>query len=210
MGIIPCPECKKNISETAANCPKCGYVLTPEKIAEIKKKQKELQKKAGIGCLSLIGIIVLISVFSSHKNNIGSKQQVQSANTQHVSVKDQIAQALGSSNRNVPKISHIAATDSIIVNFSINDNIIEKLIKFGAKHDVEKILKTVQTSGYHYDEIRLMGTFPLVDKFGKSAEVKVLQLSYKRATVNRINWEGFLTDNIYDIADSIWLHPAFR
>lgn len=40
MTLIICPECKKNISDTADSCPKCGYKLTPEKIAELKEKQK--------------------------------------------------------------------------------------------------------------------------------------------------------------------------
>ena len=44
-GLILCPECKKNISETASSCPKCGYVLTPEKMAEIKNKQKNFRKE---------------------------------------------------------------------------------------------------------------------------------------------------------------------
>jgi len=77
MSLIQCPECKKSISEAASSCPKCGYVLTPEKIAEIKKNQKDLQKKAGIGCLSLIGIIVLISIFSSSENTNTPKTKEQ-------------------------------------------------------------------------------------------------------------------------------------
>ena len=36
MALIPCPECKKRISETAESCPKCGYELTPEKVEEVK------------------------------------------------------------------------------------------------------------------------------------------------------------------------------
>ncbi len=40
MTLIICPECKENISDTADSCPKCGYKITPEKIAELKEKQK--------------------------------------------------------------------------------------------------------------------------------------------------------------------------
>ena len=54
----------ERLFQTPSSSPKCGYALTPEKIAAIKNKQKEFQKNAGIGCLSLIGLIVLISIFS--------------------------------------------------------------------------------------------------------------------------------------------------
>ena len=40
MARIPCPECKRQISETADSCPKCGYKLTPEEAAIIKKRQQ--------------------------------------------------------------------------------------------------------------------------------------------------------------------------
>jgi uncharacterized Zn finger protein (UPF0148 family) len=38
MALISCPECKMQISETALSCPHCGFILTPEQIAEIKEK----------------------------------------------------------------------------------------------------------------------------------------------------------------------------
>jgi uncharacterized membrane protein YvbJ len=59
MALIVCPECKKKVSETASNCPKCGYQLTPEKISEIKKNEQQA-KKVAIGCLSVIGILLII------------------------------------------------------------------------------------------------------------------------------------------------------
>ena len=39
MARIPCPECKKQISDTAESCPKCGHKLTSEEVAKIKKEQ---------------------------------------------------------------------------------------------------------------------------------------------------------------------------
>lgn len=65
MALIACPECKKKISETAGNCPKCGYQLTPEKIAEIKKKEQQAQKASGIGCLSIIAIVFVLYLIGS-------------------------------------------------------------------------------------------------------------------------------------------------
>jgi|ADurb_Total_1213_FD_contig_101_230258_length_1869_multi_3_in_0_out_0_3 hypothetical protein len=68
MPLISCPDCKTAISDTASTCPKCGYQVTPEKIAEIKKEEA----KFVVGCFTkivkvsvvLTGIILLIYVFS--------------------------------------------------------------------------------------------------------------------------------------------------
>jgi len=62
MSLIQCPECKKKISDTTDSCPNCGYKLTPEKIAEIKKKAKMTLKVCGIGCLSIIIVIFFLII----------------------------------------------------------------------------------------------------------------------------------------------------
>ena len=45
MALIICPECKREISETAHSCPNCGYQLTPEIITEIKEESSSLKEK---------------------------------------------------------------------------------------------------------------------------------------------------------------------
>lgn len=60
MALIPCPECKKRISETAESCPKCGCELTPEKVEEVKQKEKKLQTGIAIGCLIPILLFFVI------------------------------------------------------------------------------------------------------------------------------------------------------
>jgi hypothetical protein len=60
MALIICPECRKQISDTAQSCPNCGYKLTPEKVAELKKTADKINKAVGIGCM---GIIVLVFIF---------------------------------------------------------------------------------------------------------------------------------------------------
>ena len=55
MALILCPECKNMISDTASSCPKCGYQLTHEKIAEIKKNQSDTT-----GCFVKIFKVVLV------------------------------------------------------------------------------------------------------------------------------------------------------
>ncbi|MCS7468511.1 hypothetical protein NZK35_17805 [Stieleria sp. ICT_E10.1] len=41
MAMIPCPECKKSVSEFAESCPKCGVTLTAEMVEKQKKDTLE-------------------------------------------------------------------------------------------------------------------------------------------------------------------------
>jgi len=68
MSIIPCPECKKNISDSAESCPKCGYKLTPEKVSEIKEK---IASSRNIGLIMFAGLsfIILIIYISQYNRS---------------------------------------------------------------------------------------------------------------------------------------------
>lgn len=123
----------------------------------------------------------------------------------------EVKRVLGSSNRGIARIYKIEETsENIKIVFTINDNLTNGMIKTSSKIDIRDILKAVQSSGYDYSEVVIFGTFPLVDKYGNSEESTVLKVSYTPTTVNKINWQNFLYDNVYEIADSAWLHPTFR
>jgi hypothetical protein len=62
---IQCPECKKSISDTAVNCPKCGWQLTPEQVLKIKENQEARQKKSSLGCLVIIAIFVALMIVAN-------------------------------------------------------------------------------------------------------------------------------------------------
>lgn len=69
--LITCPECTKQISDSVSNCPNCGYQLTAERVATIKK----VEKGFAIVCLAVLVvflIIFLIDIFSSKSPNNNS------------------------------------------------------------------------------------------------------------------------------------------
>ncbi len=143
------------------------------------------------------------------------KEKMSSSATAHSEpesvLKSQLEAILGKSNRNVPRVSDVRITGTnIAVRFSVDDNLTENLIRGSAMSDLRNIIKTVHDSAYPYSEVAVAGTFSLRDKFGNSQEEDALRATYKRSTVGRINWTGFATDNIYAIADDVWLHPSFE
>ncbi len=68
MALVKCPECGKEISDKASNCPGCGYPIESQKIEVlgniseqpvIEQKSKKLNKKI-ISIIAVIAIMVII------------------------------------------------------------------------------------------------------------------------------------------------------
>ncbi len=129
-------------------------------------------------------------------------------------LKAEIERVLGTGNRNVPRLTELNFDDpepgAMFVHWAINDNLTENLIKFGAKSDATDILKAIAMSGIDYTYVILSGSFPMADQFGNSSEKNVVNLTFYKETVGRINWENFLSDNIYSIADEAHIWVAFQ
>lgn len=120
-----------------------------------------------------------------------------------------ISDALKKGNRRVERISSVTQDGSrVIVVFAVNDNLF--MIVGGAKRDIRDCLKAVSESNLDYSTIRFQGTFELVDKFGNSSEGKVLDMTYTKRNVERINWDAFLFGDAFTIASEAWLHPEFQ
>ena len=125
-----------------------------------------------------------------------------------------IADSLSNSNRDVERISEISLTldepPQIYVLWAINDNLTEGMLKGGAKLDVTNMLEAIAGSDFEYSSVLVEGTFSLIDQFGNTSEDKVVRALYQRETVDRINFERFLHDDVYDIADDTTIHVLFQ
>ena len=55
--LIDCPVCANRVSETAVNCPKCGFVFTPEFVAAQREKQDRDAKAQR--AVNLVGMTLL-------------------------------------------------------------------------------------------------------------------------------------------------------
>ena len=127
-----------------------------------------------------------------------------------------LEQELGKSNRELDRISSFAwyeNTGLISITFTANDNLTEGYIKSGLQLDVAKLLQTVAESNtiLNYRSIYIVATFSMVDVYGNTEESQVLRATYDRETLEKINWDNFLFENVYLIAnkDDYFLHPAF-
>ena len=125
-------------------------------------------------------------------------------------LRTRLAAALGAGNRGLPRIRQIQAADGdLIIAWSINDNLSEALLQAGARHDIYAVLQVVSSLEPVPDTTRLSGFFGLQDAFGNVQETQAVTVAYSAATLGRINWDGFLAEDVYTIADSVTLHPIF-
>jgi hypothetical protein len=130
-------------------------------------------------------------------------------------LKDAIESELGDSNRaGVQRVKVTAAAKAgkpITVRFAIQDNLTENMIRRGARSDVVAILEQVDREAtWKYSEVVIRGTFSMVDTLGNAEEDQVVFARYSRKTVSKINFENFLSDNAYEVADSRLIHPEFH
>lgn len=62
MALINCPECKKEISDTARKCPHCGYAVKSV-VKDISTNKKTILKMT-IAAIAVIVLVLAISIFS--------------------------------------------------------------------------------------------------------------------------------------------------
>ncbi len=95
--------------------------------------------------------------------------------------------------------------------FKVADNFTDKMRAEGAEMDVYELLKAAAHSGIpDYTQVWIRGTFPTTDVYGNTEDSVVVNVTFYRKTVERINWDEFTWDNTYEIADVKKLHPQMR
>ena len=63
MALVECPECKKQVSDTAKVCPSCGYKLDAEKV----KKRNKIIKRSILFIL-LATIVIGLSIYIPYES----------------------------------------------------------------------------------------------------------------------------------------------
>lgn len=97
----------------------------------------------------------------------------------------------------------------VTVEFDIGDNLTDNMVKSGAELDCADILKAIVKSQLQFDQVEIFGNHELQDKFGKVTNTRVVEVLFLSSTAAKINWDNFISSDLYSIADSLTIHPAF-
>jgi hypothetical protein len=100
--------------------------------------------------------------------------------------------------------------DVVNARFAIRDNYTEQMIKDGARLDTIDILRYAKATYPDASAVNVQGTFPMTDPYGNTSTHVAIDLTYSRATLNKINFDGVSKNSIWEIRDSGSVLPAFQ
>ena len=184
-------------------------------------KLKYRRYAVGLLVLSFVMLITVAGMMDSDKTAVeepessvstGSSapptEAVEAASA--TSFQTQISSALGSSNRAVQRVSAARLQEErLFVQWAINDNLTSGMIARSARLDIRNMLKVIADSQEPYTSVLFRGTFSLVDQLGNASEDTVVEATFTKSVIDRINFENFLTDNMYVITKETNIHRKF-
>ncbi len=94
-----------------------------------------------------------------------------------------------------------------LITFRGSDSLTTNLIVEAAYLDIKDILKSLQP--VIDTDVRICVTFPIIDAYGNSEEQMVIKANYTLKTIQSINFDNFVSENIPIIADTWWNNELF-
>ncbi|WP_088105226.1 hypothetical protein [Halalkalibacter urbisdiaboli] len=96
----------------------------------------------------------------------------------------------------------------ILLTLNGNDNFTANMMKKGMWIDSIGLLEQLNDN-FDIQEVAFRWQLPLTDEFGNTENGEVLRINLYGDTIDKINFDGFLHDNLPSVADEYWEHPAF-
>ncbi|MCV7428528.1 DUF2510 domain-containing protein [Mycobacterium montefiorense] len=100
--------------------------------------------------------------------------------------------------------------DVVDARFAIRDNYTEQMIRDGARLDTITILKYARATYPDASAVNIQGSFPMTDPYGNTSTRVAIDLTYSKATLDKINFDGITKASIWEIRDSGSILPAFE
>ena len=95
------------------------------------------------------------------------------------------------------------------IEYLADENLSTNLTKRGMWVDAKEILKELPNAlEPQIMKITLNPHLKLVDVYGEESVDRVMTIRITRDTWEKISWDNFLTENVPNIAETYWEHPA--
>jgi hypothetical protein len=130
---------------------------------------------------------------------------------------ERINQSLSPPNRDVSFLTEnensrvvlIEDGQDLLALVALNDNLSNRLIRSAAQRDTARIAEEAQKEPEFVGTLTVSLSFPLIDQFGNAEETIVATVTYRRETLDRMNFSNILPENFWDLADARQVHPVF-
>lgn len=84
----------------------------------------------------------------------------------------------------------------------------EKTMRDSFYYDVVAMISELQNE--EFDRLVFDATADMQDEYGNVKEMKVITVNLTKETVDKINFENFQSSNLPNVADAMFIHPAFQ
>lgn len=200
----------------------CLGLAKPSLFNKLSKKPMSRLRALGIFGGTFFVSLILAAASSPTQpttNNQGDVPTVQADTVQYVSedgspeleIEKAVVELLGEeTNMDEPRIINIDALgDVTLIEYNADSNLTGGLTRFGIWSDVIEIVRKLSEDPTQ-ESITVNAYIPLVDQYGNEAPGKVMTVNLDKATWSKINWDNFLTDNLPNVADIYYIHPAIK
>lgn len=95
----------------------------------------------------------------------------------------------------------------VLITAEAKENVSANYTKKGMWIDTISILKDLKNEK-NISEIAFFYKYPLVDQYGNEKKDNVMKITLNRETLDKINYDNFLHNNLPKVANQYWEHPA--
>jgi hypothetical protein len=114
------------------------------------------------------------------------------------------------SNEDVSRIRNIDALgDVTLIEYNADANLTSGMTRRSIWSDVIDIIKKLSADPAA-ESITVNAYIKLVDQYGNEDQGKVMTVNLSKETWSKINWDNFNTENLPNVADFYYIHPAIN
>lgn len=171
MALVSCRECGQKISTEAKTCPHCG----------VQHPTGKPSNNMGIGCLTVIGIIVLAVIIASISNSPPAPS---------VSAPVPVGphDISNSDNANIVKV--VRTGDDIFVTLNMPQSITLNMQVEQTARDIFQLAKEQTLNGEPFDQLNFIAQDQVVDPYGNQSVAPVFQVEFISDSLKKVNWDN--------------------
>ncbi|MBM0065947.1 hypothetical protein [Alkalicoccobacillus gibsonii] len=180
-------------------------------IKDIKEKQKKASSKSmtrmGIGIVAIILAFIFIPGNENEEVETAKADSPES-NEEELSLEERIHLSAEDAFGEVDDIVYNQFDDFVLVKVVGPENLTNNLTKQSwYKKQLEVLEDLKEEEDIKQIDFNIVST--MVDRFGNKSDDIVMKTSFSQETREKINFDNVLFENVPNIADEYWNHPAF-
>jgi len=115
-------------------------------------------------------------------------------------------------NMDEKKVREVDIKENLIyIEFMGDENITTGMTKGGMLSDIKDLLRELPaTFDFEVEKMTFEVWLPLVDEYGNEEISDVITMTVSRDNWENINWDNFFAEDLPDIAEDYWIHPALQ